>query len=134
KQQITDATTAAEKQQATIDGQAEQITALQAATADEAITERVAAVIDARTKAEKIAPGVTFDSIDPVEIQRAALAKISPTVDWAEKHDAYVQAMFDIKAEQSETADAHADQKRKLAEDGAKQLKEQPKPAYDSYA
>ena len=134
KTQITDATTVSEKQQATIDGQAEQITALQAATADEAINERVAAVMDARTKAEKIAPGVTFDSIDPVEIQRTALTKARPTVDWDEKSDAYVQAAFDMAFDHVETTDAHADQKRKLAEDGAKSVKTQPVAAYDSYA
>lgn len=132
--QVTDQSAELDKRQATIDGQAEQITALKAETADAAVSAKVAAVLDARTKAEKVAPGVTFDSIDPVEIQRAALAKARPTADWAEKSDAYVQAAFDMAADQVETTDAHADQKRKLAEDGAKQLKEQPKPAYDSYA
>lgn len=132
--QVTDATTELEKRQATIDGQAEQIEQLKAATADDAINARVGAVMDARTKAAKIAPNATFDSIDPVEIQRVALAKARPTIDWSEKSDAYVQAAFDMTVEQVQTTDAHADQKRKLAEDGAKQLKEQPKPAYDSYA
>src|SRR5690606_1501683 len=85
-------------------------------------------------KAEKIAPGFTCDSIVPVEIQRAALAKARPTVDWAGKSEAYIEAAFDMAADQVETTDANADQKRKLAEDGAKQLNEQPKPAYDSYS
>lgn len=132
--QITDQSAELDKRQATIDGQKEQIEKLEAATADDSINARVAAVLDARTKAELVAPGLTCDSIDPAQIQRAALAKIKPTIDWSEKSDAYVQAAFDMAAEQVQTTDAHADQKRKLAEDGAKPLKEQPKPAYDSYA
>ncbi|RIY41958.1 DUF2213 domain-containing protein [Neopusillimonas maritima] len=134
KKQVTDSNAEMDKRQATIDGQSEQIEKLKAETADDAVNTRVQAVLDARTKAEKVAPGLTFDSTDPVAIQRAALAKARPTVDWAEKSDAYVQAAFDMAADQVETTDAHAEQKKKLAEDGAKQVKEQPKPAYDSYA
>lgn len=134
QKQVTDATTASDKQQATIDGQAEQITALQAETADAAVTARLTAVLDARTKAAKVAPEVTFDSIDPVEIQRQALVKARPAVDWTDKSDAYVQAAFDMAAEQAVTVDHNADQKRKLAEDGAKIITDKTKvPAYDSY-
>lgn len=134
KTQINDAATTADKQQATIDGQAEQISKLQAETADAAVTERMKAVMDARTKAEKVAPGTVFDSINPVEIQRQALAKSRPAVDWSDKSDAYVQAAFDMAAEQSVTVDHNADQKRKLAEDGAKVIPTQKVAAYDSYA
>src|SRR5699024_1896592 len=67
--QVTDATTELDKRQAAIDGQAEQITKLQAETADDAVSARVAAVLDARTKAQKIAPDATLDSLDPLEIQ-----------------------------------------------------------------
>ncbi|MGS1116013.1 DUF2213 domain-containing protein [Castellaniella sp. UC4442_H9] len=133
KKQVTDSTAEIDKRQATIDGQVEQINQLKAATADDAVNARVSAVLDARTKAEKVAPGLTCDSIVPVEIQRAALTKARPTVDWKGKSEAYVQAAFDMAADQAETTDAHADQKRKLAEDGAAAVKEQPKPAYDSY-
>ncbi|KDC23987.1 PF09979 family protein [Bordetella bronchiseptica F4563] len=134
KKQITEAATEADRRQATIDGQAEQITELKAATADDQITARLKAVTDARATAEKIAPGVVLDSIDPVEIQRSALGKARPSVDWAGKSEAYVQAAFDMAADQVETVDAHAEQKRKLAADGAKSIETQPVPAYDSYA
>lgn len=134
QKQITDSTAELDKRQATIDGQAEQIAKLQAATADDQITARLKAVTDARARAEKIAPGVTFDSIDPAEIQRQALAKARPSTDWAAKSEAYVQAAFDMAFDQVETTDAHADQKRKLAEDGAKVVTDKAKaPAYDSY-
>lgn len=133
--QVTDAQAELDRRQATIDGQTEQITKLQAATADDQITARLKAVTDARARAEKIAPGVTFDSIDPVEIQRQALAKARPATDWAAKSEAYVQAAFDMAFDQVETTDAHADQKRKLAEDGANRLPSKDKvPVHDSYA
>jgi len=135
KKQVTDAGIDLDKRQATIDAQTEQINKLKAETADVAVSARVAAVLDARTRAEKVAPGTTFDSIDPVDIQRAALAKSRPTVDWASKSEAYVQAAFDMAAEQAATVDHHADQKRKLAEDGARSIADKTKvPAYDSYA
>ena len=131
KKQVTDST---DKRQATIDGQVEQITKLQAATADAAVNERLSAVLDARTKAEKVAPGTTFDSIVPVEIQRAALAKARPAVKWADQSEASVQAAFDIAVEQADTTDANADQKARLAADGAKVITDkQTVPAYDSY-
>lgn len=133
KKQIADASTASDKQQATIDGQAEQITKLQAATADDQIKARLASIMDARTKAEKVAPGITLDSINPAEIQRAALTNARPSVDWASKSEAYVQAAFDMAFDQVETTDSHASQKRQLAEDGAKQITKQPVAAYDSY-
>lgn len=134
KKQVTDATAELEKRQATVDGQAEQITTLKAETSDEKIKSKVAAVMDTKTKAEKIAPDATLDSIDPVEIQRSALAKHRPTIDWTNKSEAYIQAAFDMAFDQVETIDANADQKRKLAEDGAKSVTDSNKvPAYDSY-
>lgn len=135
QKQITDASAELERRQAVIDGHAEQIAALKTQTSDEAVSARVAAVLDAQTRAAKIAPGTTFDGVDPLAIQRAALAKAKPTVDWAGKTDAYVQAAFDLAAEQIDTTDAHAEQKRKLAADGAKAVNDDAKvPAYDSYA
>lgn len=135
QKQITDAGAELERRQAVIDGHAEQIAALKTQTSDEAVSARVAAVLDAQTRAAKIAPGTTFDGVDPLAIQRAALAKAKPTVDWAGKTDAYVQAAFDLAAEQIDTTDAHAEQKRKLAADGAKAVNDDAKvPAYDSYA
>lgn len=133
KKQIADASTTADKQQATIDGQAEQIAKLQAATGDDQIKARLASIMDARTKAEKVAPGITLDSINPTEIQRAALTKARPSVDWASKSEAYVQAAFDMAFDQVETTDSHASQKRQLAEDGSKQIANKPVSAYDAY-
>lgn len=119
QKKITDATAELDKRQATIDAQAEQVQDLKAKTADDQITARLGAVMDARAKAEKVAPGMTVDSIDPLEIQRAALAKVRPAVKWADQSAAYVQAAFDLAVEQAATTDANAGQKRKLAEDGA---------------
>ncbi|MGO3890091.1 MAG: DUF2213 domain-containing protein [Paenalcaligenes sp.] len=117
--QVTDSSAELDKRQATIDGQAEQITTLKIETSDEAVSARVTAVIDAQTKAGKVAPEATCDSLNPVEIQRAALAKARPTIDWAGKSDAYVQAAFDMAVEQAEATDPHAGQKRNLAQDAS---------------
>jgi hypothetical protein len=134
QKQATDSGAELERRQATIDGQAEQITTLKTATSDDAVTARVAAVLDAKTRAAKIAPDATFDSVDPLAIQRAALAKAKPTTDWSTKADAYVQAAFDMAVEQVATTDAHTDQKRLLAEDGARRFTDkQPVSTYDSY-
>lgn len=119
QKQVTDSSAELDKRQATIDGQAEQITTLKVETSDEAVSARVTAVIDAQTKAAKVAPEVTCDSLNPLEIQRAALAKARPTIDWAGKSDAYVQAAFDMAVEQAEATDPHADQKRNLAQDAS---------------
>ena len=116
---ITDATAELDKRQATIDAQTEQVKDLKAKTADDQIAARMGAVMDARSKAEKVAPGTTFDSIEPLEIQRAALAKARPAVKWADQSAAYVQAAFDLAVEQAAATDANADQKRQLAQDGA---------------
>lgn len=124
KQQVKDADKTADidKMQATIDAQKEQIEKLQAETTDERIKERVSEVVDVKTKAEKMS-GEVYDSLDVVEIQRKALAKIRPNIGWADKSEAYVQAAFDQALEVAPNAD---DQKRKLAADAAKIITEKP--------
>jgi len=70
------------------------------AASDEAIAERVKAVTDAQGKAEKIAGGdFTCDSMDVPTIQREALKKARPTIDWDDKPDAYVAAAWDMEVE-----------------------------------
>lgn len=70
------------------------------AASDEAIAERVKAVTDAQAKAGKIAGGdFTCDSMDVPTIQREALKKARPTIDWDDKADAYVAAAWDMEVE-----------------------------------
>jgi hypothetical protein len=102
----TTAEAAAEKAQATADGNAEKLTAALAASSDDAIKSRVATLGALNTTARKVA-GDTFtcDSVDPTEIMRAALLVKRPTVDWAAKSPAYIQASFDMAAEAEPTGE-----------------------------
>lgn len=96
----TTAEAAAEKAQATADGTAEKLTAALALGSDDAIKTRVAALGALNTTARKVAgDAFTCDSVDATEIMRAALLVKRPTVDWATKSPAYIQASFDMAAE-----------------------------------
>ena len=96
----TTAEAAAEKAQATADGTAEKLTAALALGSDDAIKSRVTALGALNTTARKVAgDAFTCDSVDPTEVMRAALLVKRPTVDWAAKSPAYIQASFDMAAE-----------------------------------
>ncbi|MGL5529018.1 MAG: hypothetical protein ACRDCI_11735, partial [Plesiomonas shigelloides] len=82
--------------------------------------------------------GETCDSVDILTIQRAALAKVRPTVDWAAKSEAYVQAAFDMAAEkeddedEKDTKDAGGRPKTKPAKDSGELLKQLAQLAQDA--
>ena len=90
------------------------------AASDEAINERIKAVSDAKQTAAKVA-GADFvcDSVDPLEIKRNAMAKARPSMDWADKSEAYVQAAWDHAVEQIDNDPAGASHQR-FADDLAK--------------
>lgn len=92
-------------------------------SSDAAIAERVKAVADTQALARKIAGAeFTCDSVDPVEIKRAALAKVRPTIDWADKSPAYVLAAFDLEAEKKESEDEEEEERKQAAADSLKNL------------
>lgn len=100
----TTAEAAAEKAQATADGTAEKLTAALALGSDDAIKTRVAALGALAATARKVAgDAFTCDSVDPTEVMRAALLVKRPTVEWAAKSPAYIQASFDMAAEAEPT-------------------------------
>lgn len=100
----TTAEAAAEKAQATADGNAEKLTAALALGSDDAIKTRVAALGALNTTARKVAgDAFTCDSVDPTEIMRAALLIKRPSVDWAAKSPTYVESAFDQAAESDKT-------------------------------
>lgn len=109
--------------QAVIDSQAEEITELKKATSDEAISKRVQAVSKTLDNARKIAgDGFTCDSVNVIDIQRAALSSVRKNVDWADKSEAYVTAAFDQKMEEKEAEDMDEEEKKEEMKDGYKQL------------
>ena len=129
-QQVKDADKTADidKMQATIDSQAEQLEALKQQTSDDAIQARISEVVAAKDSAQKIA-GETIDSLDVLAIQKAALAKARPSVDWDSKSEAYIQAAFDMALETKPTND---EQLKQLTQDAAVATKPK-QSAFDAY-
>lgn len=110
--------------QAQLDSANEKIAELTAQVGDEAIKARVEAIAKVSTDARKVAGDeFTCDSMDPVAIKRAALAVKRPSVDWADKSAAYVEAAFDMAVEEpvKPVVDSQLEQ---LAKDGAKDIKQ----------
>lgn len=103
EKRVKDAEAARDTAQALYDAAQEQIKELQKISSDDAIKARVAEVSRVTTLARKIA-GDAFvcDSLDTVEIQRTALVVKRPSVDWASKSVAYVQAAFDMESEKED--------------------------------
>ncbi|WP_288082867.1 DUF2213 domain-containing protein [Pseudomonas sp.] len=100
---VTEAEAKAEKAQATADKAAEDLEVARKASSDEAIAARVTEISAAQSAARKVAgDGFTCDSLNPVEIKRAALAVARPKVAWADKSAAYVEAAFDAEMEKEE--------------------------------
>lgn len=72
-------------------------------TSDAAIAERLKSIATTRDAARKVAgEDFTCDSLNVLDIQRAALAKARPAVAWADKSEAYVSAAWDQEMEKTE--------------------------------
>jgi hypothetical protein len=124
EQRVSDAEAAKETVQAQLDAALEQVADLTTKCSDEALKARVEAIARVTTSARKVAGDeFTCDSMDPVAIKRAALAVKRPSVDWAEKSTAYVEAAFDMAVEEpvKPVVDSQLEQ---LAKDGAKDIKQ----------
>lgn len=132
EKRVKDAEAARDTAQALYDAAQEQVKELQQKCSDEAIIARVEELSRVTTLARKVA-GDAFkcDSLDSVEIQRAAMSVKRPSVDWASKSVAYIQAAFDMASEEDEeeeTEDAGGngktrkvgDQYQQLSQDAAK--------------
>lgn len=128
EQRVKTAEAARDTAQALYDAAQEQITELQQKCSDEAIKARVEELTKVTTLARKVA-GDAFkcDSMDTVEIQRAALSVKRPSVDWSAKSAAYVQAAFDMASEEKEDEEDMNDaggngKQRKMSGDQYQQL------------
>jgi len=102
----TDAETKADKAQAAADSATEKLGEAVKASSDEAIKARVTAITTAQALARKVAgDGFTCDSLDVIEIKRAALAVALPKRDWSDKSAGYVEAAFDAESDKDEGED-----------------------------
>lgn len=110
-----------EEAEAAKDSAIEERDAAKKAASDEAIAARLTEVTQVRDAARKIAGDeFTCDSVVPLEIKRAALAKVRDSIDWSDKGEHYVQAAWDIetaKTEDERTAERTRDSHDALAGD-----------------
>lgn len=102
----TDAESKADKAQAAADSATEKLGEAVKASSDEAIKARVTAISSTHALARKVAgDGFTCDSLDVIEIKRAALAVALPKRDWSDKSAGYVEAAFDAESDKDEEED-----------------------------
>lgn len=102
----TDAESKADKAQAAADTATEKLGEAVKASSDEAIKARVTAITSTQAMARKVAgDGFTCDSLDVIEIKRAALAVALPKRDWSDKSAGYVEAAFDAESEKDDDED-----------------------------
>lgn len=98
---------------------------------DSAISERIKLIASTTADARKVAgDNFTSDSLDIVQIMRDALTVKRPTVAWADKSPAYVQAAWDLAL--TDDAATQTDQYKQLAQDGATVTADAKPSAYDS--
>lgn len=101
-----DAQVLADKAQATADKAAEDLAEARKASSDEAINARVVLIGSTQAQARKIAgDSFTCDSLDVIEIKRAALAVKRPKMAWGDKSAGYVECAFDAEAEKEPDED-----------------------------
>ncbi|WP_338571523.1 DUF2213 domain-containing protein [Pseudomonas canadensis] len=110
----TDAESKADKAQATADKAAEDLAEARKASSDEAINARVVLIGNTQALARKVAgDGFTCDSLDVIEIKRAALAVALPKRDWSDKSAGYVEAAFDAESDKDDDEDDDKDENGK---------------------
>ena len=101
-----DAESKADKAQATADKAAEDLAEARKHSSDEAINARVVLIGSTQAQARKIAgDSFTCDSLDVIEIKRAALAVKRPKMAWGDKSAGYVECAFDAEAEKEPDED-----------------------------
>lgn len=107
-----DAQVLADKAQAAADSATEKLGEALKASSDEAINARVVLIGNTQALARKVAgDGFTCDSLDVIEIKRAALAVALPKRDWSDKSAGYVEAAFDAESDKDEEEDDDKDEK-----------------------
>jgi hypothetical protein len=132
--QATDSAIELETVKATSDAQAEKVKKLEAdlkaSTDSGTLKDKLSELAKVKDSAVKIA-GKEFvcDSVDSMEIKRAALSQVRDSIEWAKKSDEYVSAAFDFAdADMSKEDDEEEEdmkkstdsQRRQLAQDAAK--------------
>ena len=107
--------------QAQLDAKDAELNKAKEATSDKSIAARMKEVEAVKDRARKIA-GKDFscDSIEPLEIKRAALADI--VKDAANKPEAYINVAFDMAEEKAEEAEDEEEKEKKKSNDSLSRL------------
>lgn len=109
--------------QAQLDSTTEELTSAKKLASNDAISARVVAVASTMDAARKLAgEDFTCDSVDAVEIKRAAMAVAKDSIDWADKSAAYVEAAFDLEMERKEEDEDEDQEGKKAAQDAQARL------------
>ena len=120
---------------ATVDAQKEKINDLEKETDEGKIKERLKKLSETKDAALKIAPTVSFDSVDQIEIMCTALAAARPSVAWEDKSPSYIEAAFEMALEYAKNKPAATNdaQLQNLAKDCSKQLTQDSGQVMDAY-
>lgn len=122
-QKVVDAESKADKAEAEKEDMKEKLDKEKTKSSDSAISERVQAIAAVCGQARKVV-GDSFktESVDTLTIQREALTAKRPTIDWAEKSEAYVDAAFGMAVDDAEAnpVQQNAEQLAQFSQDAAK--------------
>jgi len=123
EEEKTKAELAKDEAEAKADALDEENEELKKQASEDSISKRLADVLAVTDAARKLAGSeFTCDSVNPLEIKRAALAARLPKRAWADKSEAYVSAAWDSEMEKQEAEDEEEEDEKSKTTDSHRQL------------
>jgi hypothetical protein len=123
EEEKTKAELAKDEAEAKADALDEENEELKKQASEDSISKRLADVLAVTDAARKLAGAeFTCDSVNPLEIKRAALAARLPKRAWADKSEAYVSAAWDSEMEKQEAEDEEEEEEKSKTTDSHRQL------------
>ncbi len=123
EEEKTKAELAKDEAEAKADALDEENEELKKQASEDSISKRLADVLAVTDAARKLAGAeFTCDSVNPLEIKRAALAARLPKRAWADKSEAYIHAAWDSEMEKQEAEDEDEEDEKSKTTDSHRQL------------
>lgn len=123
EEEKTKAELAKDEAEAKADALDEENEELKKQASEDSISKRLADVLAVTDAARKLAGAeFTCDSVNPLEIKRAALAARLPKRAWADKSEAYIHAAWDSEMEKQEAEDEEEEDEKSKTTDSHRQL------------
>jgi hypothetical protein len=123
EEEKTKAELAKDEAEAKADALDEENEELKEKASEDSISKRLADVLAVTDAARKLAGSeFTCDSVNPLEIKRAALAARLPKRAWADKSEAYIHAAWDSEMEKQEAEDEEEEDEKSKTTDSHRQL------------